>query len=152
MVAIAGWNLVGLYNVTMETQLNKPKVVVGLVEKEGNFLLIRRKNPSFKLEWAFPGGVTEEGETDEETVIRECEEEVGIKVVVREMLFERKHPNTLVQIAYMSCYQTDDAEAVVGQADEIAEVEWVAANEVLTRFTSDVHPKIREFVMGFERN
>ncbi len=135
----------------MSEEPRKPKVVLGLVEKEGNFLLIKRKVPELKLVWAFPGGLVEPEENEEQAVVRELFEEVGIKVGVKEKLFERKHPNTLVQIVYMSCYQIDEAEPRLGEPDEIVEVKWVPAIEVLVKFTSDVHPLIRDFILSFER-
>lgn len=127
----------------------KPKVVLALIENNGRFMLIRRKVPSMKVEWAFPGGVTAKGETEEESVIREAKSEVGLDVEVKEKLLERKHPNTYVQVAYFYCVLKDlKQEAVLGEPDEIAEIEWVKTYEVLNRFTSDVHPKIKEFVLS----
>lgn len=105
-----------------------------------------------KVEWAFPGGVVETGETDEQAAVREAMQEVGLKVAVREKLFERKHPNTLVQISYISCSLAGDAEAKIGEPEEISIAEWVPASDVLTRFTSDVHPLIRNFVLSFVRS
>lgn len=125
----------------------KPKVVLALIENEGKFVLIRRKIPSLKVEWAFPGGVTEPGETEEESAKREAKQEVGIEVVVKEKLLERKHPNTYVEIAYFYCEPVNaPVMPVVGEPDEIVEAEWVPAEEVMARFTSDVHPKIKEFI------
>jgi mutator protein MutT len=125
----------------------KAKVVIALIEKNGKFLLIRRAHPAMKLEWAFPGGVTKMGETENESVIRETVEEVGLDVEVKEKLLERKHPNTLVPIAYFDCLLKNSQQvAVIGEPDEIAEIEWVNATEVLNRFTSDTHQIIRDFV------
>lgn len=42
-------------------------------------LLIKRKYPPFQNFWAFPGGFVEDGESDEDAVIRELEEETSIK-------------------------------------------------------------------------
>lgn len=131
-------------------QTNAPKkVVLALIEHEGKFLLIRRRLPFFKVEWAFPGGIIEGEETEEEAVVREVKEEVCLNVRAKKKIFERKHPNTLVQITYFDCELLgSEGEAKVGQEDEIAEIKWVPAKDVLDRFTSDVHPVIREFVLS----
>ncbi len=44
------------------------------------FMQIRDEEGPFYGKWEFPGGNIEEGETPEEAIIREVEEEVGIKV------------------------------------------------------------------------
>ena len=125
-----------------------PKVVLALIVKDGKLLLIRRKLPSFKVEWAFPGGVTERNESEEEAVVREAREEVGLDVKVVKKLLERKHPNTLVRIAYFHCIPLSDKKPEIGEKYEITEVEWVSAGEVLDRFTSDVAPEIQRFILS----
>lgn len=47
---------------------------VMLVTDDGMVLLIKRADTG---QWAFPGGVIEEGETPETAAVRECEEEIG---------------------------------------------------------------------------
>jgi ADP-ribose pyrophosphatase YjhB (NUDIX family) len=125
-----------------------PKVVLALIVKKGKFLLIRRKLPAFKVNWAFPGGVTEENEAEGKAVVREAKEEVGIDVKVVKKLLERKHPNTLVRIAYFHCIPASDKKPEIGEKYEIAEVEWVPSGEVLDRFTSDVAPEIQKFILS----
>jgi len=127
----------------------KAKVVLALIVKNGKFLLIRRKVPSMKVEWTFPGGVTRKGETDEEAVIREADEEVNLNVTVQKKLLERKHPNTLVPITYFHCTLKDSQAPKIGQPHEIAEIEWVKADEVINRFTSDTDPIIQKFISSF---
>lgn len=46
------------------------------------------KNKDFQDYYTFPGGGLEEGETPEEGVIREVEEEFGIKIEVKKKLYE----------------------------------------------------------------
>lgn len=127
------------------------KVVLALIEHEGNFVLIRRRLTLFKLSWAFPGGVIEGEETEEEAVVREAKEEVGLDIGVVKKLHERKHPNTLVNIVYFHCLSKELGQELrvgEGQENEIEKIEWVPAQEVLERFTSDVDPVIREFVLS----
>ncbi|MGC8549767.1 MAG: NUDIX hydrolase [Acidobacteriaceae bacterium] len=58
-----------------------PIVGVGaVVVHEGRVLLIERANEPLKGEWSLPGGVLELGETLEEGVVREVEEETGLRV------------------------------------------------------------------------
>ena len=129
-----------------------PKVVLALIENQGQFVLIKRKTVNSKLEWAFPGGVTGPGETEEEAVKREAMQEVNIEVMVKEKLLERKHPNTLVNLVYFYCVPVKpDTEPVIGEPEEISEVKWVKAENVLGKFTSDVHPLIRQFVLAHEK-
>jgi 8-oxo-dGTP diphosphatase len=49
-----------------------------ILEREGRFLLIRRRNPPAADLFAFPGGRAEAGETPAETALREFQEETGI--------------------------------------------------------------------------
>lgn len=129
-----------------------PKVVLALIENNGQFVLIKRKVVNNKLEWAFPGGVTEPNETDDQSVIREARQEVGLEVSVKEKLLERKHPNTYVHLVYFHCIPTSDKlDLIVGEPEEISEVRWVKAENILEKFTSDVHPLIRQFVQEHEK-
>ena len=130
------------------------KVVLALIEHEGNFVLIRRRRTLFKLSWAFPGGVIEGEETEEEAIVRETKEEVGLDIGVIRKLHERKHPNTLVNVVYFHCLPKEPGQELkvgAGQEDEIERIEWVPAQEVLERFTSDVDPIVCEFVLSYSK-
>lgn len=130
----------------------KTKVVLGLIQKGGQFVIIKRRKPLLHLEWAFPGGIIKPGETEEQAVIREVQEEVGMDVeVIGEKLLERKHPNTLVQVCYYPCAPLNSKEPIIGEEYEIVEVKWAKPEEVLEFFTSDVHPVIREYILSFAK-
>jgi len=59
----------------------QPLVGVGaVVICAGKILLEKRKNDPGKGKWSIPGGLVELGESAEETVIREVNEETGLKV------------------------------------------------------------------------
>ena len=59
----------------------QPVVGVGaVVICDGKILLEKRKNEPGKGKWSIPGGLVELGESVEQTVIREVEEETGLEV------------------------------------------------------------------------
>lgn len=59
----------------------KPVVGVGAIIVEGNKILLeKRKNEPSKGKWSIPGGLLELGESAEEAVIREVQEETGLEV------------------------------------------------------------------------
>ncbi|MBN1952397.1 MAG: NUDIX hydrolase [Bacteroidales bacterium] len=55
-------------------------------------LLIKRGDEPFRDCWAFPGGFVEEGETVEEAVVREVEEETGVHVHNLEQVYTASKP------------------------------------------------------------
>ena len=56
------------------------QVVAAILERDGNVLIGRRKpEQSHPLKWEFPGGKVESGETPEQALARELEEELSIR-------------------------------------------------------------------------
>ncbi len=54
-------------------------VVAGILLRDGKILLAQRKEAAaFALKWEFPGGKIEPGESPEEALERELQEELGI--------------------------------------------------------------------------
>jgi 8-oxo-dGTP diphosphatase len=59
------------------------KVAVGIIVRENKVLLCQRKKSSpYGLQWEFPGGKVEKGETIEACLRRELHEELGITAEV----------------------------------------------------------------------
>lgn len=58
----------------------------GIVIKDNKILLIKVQNDSNKNLWMLPGGYVEPGESIENAVIREIEEESGIKATITELI------------------------------------------------------------------
>lgn len=68
------------------------EVVAALIERDGRFLACQR--PAYKargLLWEFAGGKVEPGETRAQALVRECREELGITVAVRDVCMEMVH-------------------------------------------------------------
>jgi 8-oxo-dGTP diphosphatase len=63
-------------------KMNSPMLAVDAVIflEDDSIVLIRRRNPPFQGWWALPGGACEQGETVEQTLQREVEEETGLLV------------------------------------------------------------------------
>lgn len=59
-------------------------VVVGAaIIRDGRLLAAQRAEPaSLAGGWEFPGGKVDPGESDEEALVRECAEELGVRVVL----------------------------------------------------------------------
>jgi 8-oxo-dGTP diphosphatase len=58
-------------------------VVAAVIERDGRFLAARRTEPAALAgRWEFPGGKVEPGETEEDALIRECREELGVEIEV----------------------------------------------------------------------
>jgi 8-oxo-dGTP diphosphatase len=58
-------------------------VVAGVIERDGHVLIAQRKRTGqHPLKWEFPGGKVEPGEAPEAALVRELEEELGIRAQV----------------------------------------------------------------------
>ena len=65
---------------------NPSLTVDAIAIKDGQLILIRRKNPPFQGQYALPGGFVDYGETVESAVIREFKEETGLEAEIKEFI------------------------------------------------------------------
>ncbi len=65
---------------------NPALTVDGIITKDEEILLIERKNPPFEGCYALPGGFVEYNEKVEDGVVREIEEETGLKTRVDQLV------------------------------------------------------------------
>lgn len=99
-------------------------------------LLIKHANGGH---WSFPKGHVEEGETEEETALREIKEETGIDVIIdpsfREVISYSPKKDTQKDVIYfIARAQNYD---YTPQEEEIAQIKWVEINRAHTVLTYD---------------
>lgn len=125
----------------------------GILIKNQQILLVKRKNQPFKGKWALPGGFVEYEEKTEDTVIREVLEETGLKTKINQLAGVYSDPDRdprghTITVAYIldiiggELVAGDDASDVkffnVKELPNLSFDHSKIINEVLQRFYHDV--------------
>jgi mutator protein MutT len=67
-------------------------VVAALIQDDGKLLVCQRKRgTSFAMMWEFPGGKVKPGETLEQALVRELEEELGTQATIGSEVYRAQH-------------------------------------------------------------
>lgn len=106
--------------------------VVGavIINEEGKILCaLRSSQMSLPGMWEFPGGKMEQGETPEETLVREIREELECEIEVGEFITDDvyEYPSVLVRLITYFAKVTDG----VPVPKEHERLEWVDRGELL---------------------
>ncbi len=125
----------------------KPTPIVAGILSRGGALLITRRPEGAHLGglWEFPGGKVEPGETDEQALVRELEEEVGVRVEVGEALHVVTHDygDRLVRITFYICtapadvLPSENGHLRYVRPAELVDAEMPAANAAVLRLLRD---------------
>lgn len=67
------------------------RVVAAIIEKDEKILIAQRLKGEFAGLWEFPGGKIEEGESPEQALIREIEEEFDTELNINKLLTTVEH-------------------------------------------------------------
>lgn len=106
------------------------KVVAAILEKEDKILIAKKREgkPLAGL-WEFPGGKIEEGETPEESLIRELMEEMNIKVRVDEYVGESIYDYGHGKVISLKGFTAEIVEGDIKLTDH-DEYKWVTLEEI----------------------
>ena len=104
------------------------EVVAAVIERDGKLLITRRPEGSHLSGlWEFPGGKPQPGETFEQALRREIDEELGAEVSVGERLetIEWQYPDKRVRLVFFRCDVRGEPRPLEGQ-----EMAWVTPAEL----------------------
>lgn len=103
-------------------------VAAAIIKKDGMVLSCQRGYGEFKDGWEFPGGKLEPGETGEEAIVREIEEELEITIGDLEYLCTVEHDYDTFHLS-MQCYL---AAIKAGEFKEHAheDLRWLSADDL----------------------
>ncbi|KXX70988.1 8-oxo-dGTP diphosphatase MutT [Flammeovirga sp. SJP92] len=111
--------------------MRKPTQVVAAVIIDDQQRILITQRPLHKSQgglWEFPGGKVENSESNEEALVREIKEELGVKIAVGEFIHSCQHDygNTVIElIVYFSKINEGSI-----HLNEHIDMEWISVEEL----------------------
>ncbi|MDY2781556.1 MAG: (deoxy)nucleoside triphosphate pyrophosphohydrolase [Bulleidia sp.] len=116
------------------------KVVAAVIKNGNKIYATQRGYGEFKGGWEFPGGKIEQGETSQEALVREIEEELETKIKVNDLIDTIKYDYPTFHLS-MECFWCEivkgnlvllEAEAAKWLTkEELYSVDWLPADLLL---------------------
>jgi len=109
---------------------NSIRIIVGAaIIDDGRVLACERSDPPETAgRWEFPGGKVEAGETEVEALIRECAEELGVRVIVGDRVggdILLGHGRAVLKVYIATLLDGDEPQLI-----EHSALRWLAADEL----------------------
>lgn len=115
---------------------------VAVVRRDEKWLVIRRSaRVRAPRKLCFPGGTIEAGEAESDAIMREMQEELGVKVIARECVWRCVTPWN-VALAFWTVTLSSEM-PLTPNLDEVEEILWLTTEEVLK------HPDLLESASDF---
>ncbi len=105
------------------------EVVAALIWDKDKFIICQR--PAHKaraLLWEFAGGKVEQGETKEQALVRECQEELAVTLSVGDVFMEIVHEYPDITV-HLTLFNATIAEGVP-QKLEHNDIRWISVSEI----------------------
>ena len=126
------------------------EVVAALIRKNNEFMICQRPaSKAHGLLWEFVGGKVELGETKEQALIRECQEELDITISVGKEIMDVVHeyPDTTVHLTLFNASIKDGKPKLLEHTDiqwrtpdEIPQYDFCPADtEILKKIQGELH-------------
>lgn len=105
------------------------EVVAALIWDKDKFMICQRpENKARALLWEFVGGKVEPGETKQQALIRECQEELAVTLSVGDVFMDVVHeyPDITVHLTLFSASITEG----IPQKIEHNDIQWITPDEI----------------------
>ncbi|MEW1589927.1 NUDIX hydrolase [Micromonospora vinacea] len=116
-----------------------------ITDPAGNVLLVK---PTYRDHWAFPGGYVDEGEYPHDACAREIREELGISVVVGDLLVvdwappAGQRPRAIVSFTF-DCGSISNLDSLVLPGQELEDAVFFSLREAEQHLPDNVAPRVR---------
>jgi 8-oxo-dGTP diphosphatase len=119
-----------LFNAENKNEVKNMLVVCAAIIHKDNKVLIaqRKEGDTHALLWEFPGGKVEEGESPEESIVREINEELDINISadnVFDVVHHKYEKRNIILIVYNCTYLSGDPKAI-----ECNDFKWIDIKEM----------------------
>lgn len=127
------------------------EIVLGIIIKDGKVLVGRvrpDKQEAFgDIEYVFPGGKVDPGETPTQAVEREILEETSLEVEVNQEIDRRVHPITNYVTIYFDCqYIIGDPDFSFAPDADLDKLMWIEPAK-LEKYMPSLNPKVKEYLL-----
>ena len=119
------------------------EVVAAIIHRDGAYFATQRGYGEFEGMWEFPGGKIEPGESREDALKREIQEELGVDIYIKELLCTTEYDYPTFHLT-MHCYLCSVASGEIElrehksaqwlTAETLDTVEWLPADEKIKAF------------------
>ena len=128
----------------MKKKINPQIVTAAIIEKDGYILIGKRKRGKRRVgNWEFPGGTLEEGETHEQCLKRELQEELAITTEVGDFLCSSEHSYAPGWTIKLLAYRTTVISGIFKLNDH-DEIRWVKPTDLCNYLHEQVSRPILE--------
>ena len=104
-------------------------VVAAIIRKDGQILIAKRRGDVHLANlWEFPGGKVESGESLESALLREIQEEIGIKIRIDNefLAIDHDYPTKPVRLHFFNCTVLEGDPKLL----DVADLRWVKPSDL----------------------